>query len=84
MTRVDEQLIPIAVKVLSQIDFVELSDLVIDNASRYPREITLKSADAIHMATAEQLLDIDDALVTHDKQMAHNAQMLGIKVLTSF
>ena len=70
--------------VLLAIEFVEITDQVIDNASAYPQEITLKSSDAIHMATAELLLDIDDVLVTFDKQMALNAERLGIKVLTSF
>ncbi len=69
-----------AVRILSQIQFIEISDQIIDDASRYPQEITLKSSDAIHMATAELLLDVDDALVTLDKQMALNAQRLGIKV----
>ena len=36
------------------------------------------------MATAELLLDVDDVLVTFDRQMALNAERLGIKVLTSF
>ena len=36
------------------------------------------------MATAEHLLDIEDALITYDKQMVLNAQRLGVKVLTNF
>ena len=78
------ELLPIATKALFQIEFVELTDAIIDTASAYPQEITLKSSDAIHVATAEYLLDSDDVLVTYDKQMALNAEKLGLKVLTSF
>ena len=72
-----------ATRLLLQLEFVEISDQGIDDASSYPQEITLNSADAIHMATAELLLDVDDVLVTFDKQMANNAKKLGIKVATS-
>lgn len=77
------ELLSRATRLLLQLEFVEISDQVIDDASSYRQEITLKSADAIHMATAELLLDVDDVLVTFDKQMANNAKKLGIKVATS-
>ena len=82
--KVDPALINRATGVLRKVQFVEITDQVIDDASSYPQVITLKSSDAIHMATAELLLDVDDVLVTFDKQMALNAERLGIKVLTSF
>ena len=69
-----------AANILRQVQFIEISDQVIDDASRYPHEITLKSSDAIHVATAELLLDVDDVLLTYDKQMATNAEHLGLKV----
>jgi predicted nucleic acid-binding protein len=72
------------VGILRKVQFIEITDQIIDDASSYPTDITLKSSDAIHMATAELLLDVDDVLLTFDKQMALNAERLGIKVLTSF
>ena len=81
--KVKPDLVDRAANILRGIQFVELTDKIIDDACRYPQEISLKSSDAIHMATAELLLDIDDVLVTFDKQMAINAEKLGIKVLTS-
>lgn len=84
VTRVDPDLLPVAAEMLSRIEFIELTTAIINSASIYPQEITLKSADAIHMASAEQILDVDDLLVTYDKQMALNAERLGIRVLTSF
>jgi len=82
--KVNPELAERAVGILRKVQFIEITDQIIDDASSYPTDITLKSSDAIHMATAELLLDVDDVLLTFDKQMAHNAQMLGIKVLTSF
>ena len=81
--KVDPELAERAVGVLRKVQFIEITDQVIDDASRYPTDITLKSSEAIHMATAELLLDVDDVLVTFDKQMALNAERLGIKVFTS-
>jgi predicted nucleic acid-binding protein len=82
--KVDPELAARAVGILRKVQFIEISEQIIDDASSYPTDITLKSSDAIHMATAELLLDVDDVLVTFDKQMALNAERLGIKVLTSF
>ena len=82
--KVEPELMNRATGVLRKVQFIEITDQVIDDASAYPQDISLKSSDAIHMATAELLLDVDDVLVTFDKQMALNAERLGIKVLTSF
>ena len=84
VTRVDPELLINAAEILSRIKFVEMTQTIINTASTYPQEITLKSSDAIHMATAEHLLDVDDVLLTYDKQMVLNAQRLGMKVLTNF
>ena len=81
--KIRPELLPSAAEILLEIQFVEITDQIIDGASSYPHEITLKSADAIHMATAELLLDVDDVLVTFDKQMASNAEKLGVRVATS-
>lgn len=83
VTRVNPGLLVDAAEVLSRIKFVEMTQTIINTASTYPQEITLKSSDAIHMATAEHLLDIEDVLITYDKQMVLNAQRLGVKVLTN-
>lgn len=82
--KIKPELIDTAIDLLKELQFIEITNRVIDNASSYPQDISLKSSDAIHMATAELLLDVDDVLVTFDKQMALNAERLGIKVLTSF
>lgn len=84
INRFNPELLNDAVAILTTFHFIDIHDHILNHASFYPQEITLKSSDAIHLATAELLLDIDDLLITHDKQMAHNAEHLGIKVLTTF
>ena len=84
ITKLNPDLLSRAAQVISRIQFIEFSPRIIDSASTYPQEITLKSSDAIHMATAEEILDVDDLLITYDKQMVSNAKKLGIKVATSF
>lgn len=81
ITKVDPTLIPRALDILSQLNFIELDDGIITKACRYPQEITLKSSDAIHMASAQAVLDFSDELVTYDKQMTLNAKRLGVQVL---
>ena len=59
---------------------VEMEKVFLKRAEEYSQEITLKSADAIHVATVEFLRPMLFGLVTLDKQMALNAKNLGIKV----
>lgn len=59
-----------------------ISDEVLYIVENYSKSITLKTLDGIHVATAGLVLEDSDCLVTLDKQMAINAERLGIKVLT--
>ena len=59
---------------------IEMEKVFLKRAEEYPQEITLKSADAIHVATVEFLRPMLFGLVTLDKQMILNAKRLGIKV----
>ena len=59
---------------------IEMEKVFLKRAEEYPQEITLRSADAIHVATVEFLRPMLFGLVTLDKQMILNAKRLGIKV----
>ena len=59
---------------------IEMEKVFLKRAEEYSQEITLKSADAIHVATVEFLRPMLFGLVTLDKQMILNAKRLGIKV----
>jgi predicted nucleic acid-binding protein len=67
---------------LSGVTLLVIIEEVFQIVESYPREITLKTSDAIHVATAQLLLEEGDSLATLDKQMATNAERLGIPVLT--
>lgn len=81
--KVDQGLLSRAQELLARIALVAINRRVIDTACLYGPKITLKSSDAIHVATAEWVLDENDVLITLDKQMARNAKMLGLKVISS-
>lgn len=68
---------------LKNLGVIPIDEEILRRVESYSSEITLKTADAIHMATAEALLDQGDSLVTLDKQMASNAALMGIAVITS-
>lgn len=61
---------------------VDVSDEILGLLETFGAEITLKTSDAIHIATASIFLDEKDALVTLDKQMKVNAQRLGINLFS--
>jgi predicted nucleic acid-binding protein len=66
--------------VLQRLDLVRVNDRVLSAAGALlPSE--LRSLDAIHLATAEQLRDEVQALVTYDERMAAAATQLGYKVV---
>lgn len=72
-----------ALSILKNISLIELDNEIFDLVESYGSEITLKTSDAIHVASAQILLGEDDYLVTFDKQMAMNAKQLGLQVITS-
>jgi len=67
-------------EVLEDFNFVPLHEEVLQIAENFPKEITLKSLDAIQVATVIYLGTKIEGLVTYDKQMRTNAEMLGIQV----
>jgi len=67
-------------EVLGNFNLVPLHEEVLQIAENFPKEITLKSLDAIQVATVIYLGTKIEGLVTYDKQMRTNAEMLGIKV----
>ena len=67
---------------LERINFMPISDVILLAAENFSSEITLRTLDAIHVATVMSLEGSIQGLITYDKQMAANAQLLGIKVIS--
>lgn len=62
--------------VLQRIDLVRVNDRIL-NAAGVLRPPELRSLDAIHLATAQELGDELRAIVTYDDRMATAAKQLG-------
>jgi predicted nucleic acid-binding protein len=66
--------------VLQRIDLVRVNDRIL-NAAGILRPAELRSLDAIHLATAQELGDELSALVTYDDRMVTAAKQLGYKIV---
>lgn len=65
---------------LSKLIFVPINEAVIRIAESFAGLATLRSLDAIHVASALLLHNSIGGLITYDTQMARNARELGIVV----
>ena len=82
VTKLDSSWINRAQDFLQVISLIELRDEIFKHVESYGPEISLKTSDAIHVATAQLLFsDYEGVLITRDKQMALNAEKLGIKTI---
>jgi len=83
ISKSDTELIPRAKVLLQQCISIDMSEVILERAESYPSEITVKAADAIHLATAETISSMTRGIITFDKQMAKNAERLGLKVFSN-
>ena len=67
---------------LEKINFLPISNAILLAAENFSSDITLCALDAIHVATVMSLEGSIEGLITYDKQMVTNAQLLGIKVIS--
>jgi len=67
---------------LSRFEMIPVSSPILILAEKFPTAITLKSLDAIHVATVVFLNKTIRGLITYDKAMIKNAKELGIKVVS--
>ncbi|MSY36258.1 MAG: PIN domain-containing protein [Actinobacteria bacterium] len=67
---------------LSKFEMTPASAPILILAENFPTAITLKSLDAIHVATVVFLNKTVEGLVTYDKQMIENAKKLGLTVVS--
>ncbi len=69
-----------AYEILTRVTFVNVNLQLMRQAAQLLPGNALRSLDAIHLASAMQVPDLD-AIVTYDKRMQKAAKMLGIKFL---
>jgi uncharacterized protein len=68
-----------AQELLSSVDLIQLDDELLDLAGEL--EGPIRSLDAIHLASALELDDELEAVVTYDARMARAAEALGLRVV---
>jgi uncharacterized protein len=78
--RVVPELLPQAERVVAQISVVELSETIRARA-RMLEPASLRSLDALHLATALEVGQDLDALITYDARRSQAASALGLQVL---
>ena len=68
--------------ILAGIDVTPVNSAVLNTAENFNPSITLRSLDALHVATVLFLEKTVEGLITYDNQMITNAKELGIKTLS--
>jgi predicted nucleic acid-binding protein len=66
-------------RLLRRIDLIRLDDSLLDAAGGMDTRV-LRSLDAIHLAAAQLVSPVLDALITYDRRMAEAAASLGFTV----
>jgi predicted nucleic acid-binding protein len=69
-------------EILSKFLLTPMNPAILSSAENFPEAITLRSLDAIQVATVIFLDKSIQGLITYDKAMIANAKLLGIKVLS--
>ena len=69
------------VRLWSEIDGIELTEGLAFRAGELAEACALRGYDAIHLASAEAILDDGDVMVVSDERLAEAAASLGIEAL---
>jgi predicted nucleic acid-binding protein len=78
--RAAPELVTQAQRVVSQLAVVELTEPIRSRAALLD-PVTLRSPDALHLATALEVREELDGLVTYDRRLAAAAKTFGLAVL---
>jgi predicted nucleic acid-binding protein len=78
--RAAPELLPQAERVVAQISVVEVSEPIRARA-RMLDPATVRSLDALHLATALEVGEELDGLISYDARMSQAAKRLGLRVL---
>ena len=82
VSRINPEKLVVANDVLSQLQYTELDPQTMQLAEAFTPDITLRTSDAIHVASVLQINRAVQGIITYDKQMIANAQNMGIRVLS--
>ena len=82
VNRINPKMIFVADDVLAQIETLALEQKVLNFAEAFNEDVSLRTLDAIHVASALLISGSIGGMITYDKQMAKNASRMGINVLS--
>ena len=82
VNRINPKMIFVADDVLAQIESLTLEQKVLNFAEAFNEDVSLRTLDAIHVASALLVSGSIDGMITYDKQMAKNAKKMGLNVLS--
>ena len=82
VSRINPEKLVVANDVLSQLQYTELDPQTMQLAEAFTPDITLRTLDAIHVASVLQINRAVQGIITYDKQMIASAQNMGIRVLS--
>ena len=67
----------------SELEDIELSAEIAARAGDLAHDLALRGGDAVHFATAEAVIDVDDVVASADARLTSGAQALGLAVAQS-
>lgn len=82
VTRLAPEHLILAYSELEKIDFFPVSTGVLNIAESFASHVTLRTLDAVQVATVIFLDRTVKGLITYDRQMIANAKMLGVHVIS--
>ncbi len=82
VNRINPDKLIVANDVLSQLQYTELDSQTLHLAEAFTPAVTLRTLDAIHVASVLRISDAITGMITYDKKMIANATAMGIKVLS--
>ena len=62
------------------VEDIELSAEIALRAGELAQDLALRGGDAVHLATAEAVIDVDDVVVSADVRLTSGARALGLAV----
>lgn len=82
VNRINSTKSKVANDVLAQLQYIELDSQTLNLAEAFSPDVTLRTLDAIHVASVLRISEAVQGIITYDKQMIANAEKMGIKVLS--
>ena len=82
VSRINSTNLKVATEVLAQLQYTDLDSQTLNLAEAFSPDVTLRTLDAVHVASVLRISDAVEGIITYDKQMIANAERMGIKVLS--